>query len=129
MAGGSFVGLPEESLVYHASGRGSSYKRPKVTFPPSVDPDAAYMALPGVQHPRITHDISHPVKGVAIATVVFRTDPFPDKVVPEKCLQKLGWTKLREIIPPQRWRTLVTKRDPDGKSAPPFYENACSYCL
>jgi hypothetical protein len=133
MAGDPFVGLPEYP-VYHASGRGSSYKRPKVRFPRSVDPNSSFTTLSGVQHSSITHDMSLLVNGVAIGTVIFRTDPFPDKVIPEKCLQKLGWTsdaKTKEVttVPPQLWRTLVADRAPDGKRTAPFYENACSYCL
>jgi hypothetical protein len=133
MVGDYFVGLPELP-VYHASGRGSSRKSPDVTFPPNVDPNAASTALAGMQPAQIAHDISLLVRGVAIGTVAFRTDPFPDKVIPEKCLQKLGWTaiaKSKEVttVPPQLWRTLVANLDPDGKDTPLWYESACSYCL
>jgi hypothetical protein len=121
-AGDPFVG-PPDSHIYYASGKGAAYKPPKVSFAHgAVSASAPY------------HDMALSVRGVVIGNVSFRTDPFPDGVIPEHCLRKLGWSfngKAKEVaeVPSHLWQTLVADRGPDGKETPSWYAAACQYCL
>lgn len=122
-AGGSFVGLPGTSR-YHASGRGHEQKYPEVHWPAVVAPHLD----------KTLHDMAIIVTGLAIGTVLFRTEPFPDSIITKPCLERLGWSfkkKHTEVVevPNQLWQTLVADHGPNGTPMPPLYRRACQYVM
>ncbi|KAF2822828.1 HET-domain-containing protein [Ophiobolus disseminans] len=132
-AGDSFVGLPDDHN-YSASGQGVSYEVPVFKFPRSPIASAGDGTRSSTAPTSVKHDMSLYVRGVVIGTISFRTDPFPDGIITKDCLQRLGWSfdrSVREIpeVPDQLWQTLVADRDPQGKSTPPWYRQACQYLL
>lgn len=132
-AGDSFVGLPDDHN-YCASGQGVTYKRPVWRFPPQPVSSTGEQIPSSEVSPSVKHDMSLFVRGVTIGTITFRTDPFPDGIITKECLQRLGWSfdrSAREIpeVPDQLWQTLVADRDPEGKTTPPWYRQACQYLL
>ena len=77
-------------------------------------------------------DSSIYVTGFKMNEVTWRTDPIPDGVIPQKALQKLGWTGDNDVVdtvPDKVWRTLVADRGPDGRNPPSWYHRACLRCL
>lgn len=77
-------------------------------------------------------DSSIYVTGFKMSEVTWRTDPIPDGVIPQKALQKLGWTGDNDVVdtvPDKVWRTLVADRGPDGRNPPSWYHRACLRCL
>lgn len=84
IASESFVCLPGKSF-YNASGRlepGFQFSQPQDLEPSSVSDHI----VPDVHH----HDMSLRVIGLLIGTVVWCSDPIPDGVISERCLQKHG---------------------------------------
>lgn len=136
--GDSFVGLPDNHHN-HASGRLLGYKQAKVVFP-----EVPALQITPVAHdltnivlamlPNTSQDTSVQVGGVVIGLVDYRTDPFSEGIVPQACLEKLGfpfdpYTKDIAKVPDQLWRTLVADRGPNGLDPPPWYKIACRNCL
>lgn len=132
-AGDSFVGLPDDR-TYNASGQGSTQKRPTVYFSEARLPYEDFVPSASTPSPIIIHDMSILVRGVAIGTVSYHTEPFPDGIITRECLVRLGWTADRTAttipdVPDRLWQTLVADRDPDGKPTPTWYKSACQSVL
>ncbi|PSN71839.1 HET-domain-containing protein [Corynespora cassiicola Philippines] len=121
-AGDSFVGMPGKSH-YRASGT----KEPKVIFS-TDDADRS-----STQMKEVPHDMFMVAEGISLGTITFSTQPFPDGIVPQVCLEKLGWDfedmAPHDHAPDYLWRTLVADRGPDGMEAPTYYHRACLYSL
>lgn len=136
-AGDSFVGLPGKNCYNASAG-----KEPEVQFGQDdtrtgllngqIRQDA--LAENGRQTvEEIGHDMTLSAKGLFIGVVNWSSDPIPDGVIPQRCLEKIGWGRRdsAEIYkaPDQLWRTLVADRGPNGSEVPTWYHRACLYCL
>ncbi|ORY03155.1 heterokaryon incompatibility protein-domain-containing protein [Clohesyomyces aquaticus] len=132
-AGDSFVGLPGKSY-YNASG---GKLGPKIRFGHKTTPvsprigSSRHSADPSSQE--AIHDMSLYAEGLLIGNVEYASDPIPDGVIPQKCLEKAGWTPSNrnelDSAPEQLWRTLVADRGPNGTEVPTYYHRACLHCL
>ncbi|KAH4303477.1 hypothetical protein HBH64_071840 [Parastagonospora nodorum] len=135
-SGDSFVGLPGEGS-YNASGRTA----PRVQFGPA---SAATSSTSGTNlttdsmrvppFDLVDDEMALQVMGYLIGTVDWTSDPIPDGVIPQRGLERLGWTleERRDPVPSapdQLCRTLVAGRGPNGNDVPTYYSRACLYCL
>ena len=73
------------------------------------------------------------VKGLIVGQITWTTF-FPDGVITQTALEKLGWRSEKEEIshydvPEKVWRTLVADRGPTGDQPPNWYHKACLQCL
>ncbi|KAI4604922.1 hypothetical protein J4E80_010850 [Alternaria sp. BMP 0032] len=125
-AGESFVGLPGKNC-YHASGRDGEQKRATVDWSTGTPPEAGH----AIQE---FYGMSITVTGLAIGTVSFCTESFPDGTITKACLQGLGWSFVQNQtavakVPTKLWQTLVANRGPRGTAAPPLYRRSCQYVM
>lgn len=127
-AGDSLVGLPGEA-VYNASGRSV----PIVQF---GDGDAREWSPSPKSGPRLSlfpQDDSLTVSGYLIGRVNWSSPPIRSGLIPQRGLEKLGWTyrdaSANKPAPDQLRRTLVAGRGPNGSDVPTYYSRACNYCL
>ena len=73
------------------------------------------------------------VTGLILGTIRW-TVFFPDGVITQTALEKLGWKSKKEEfshqdLPDRVWRTLVADRGPNGDQPPNWYHKACLQCL
>lgn len=127
--GDSFVGLPGRRC-YNAS--------------PKMNADIRFEAVSlqrpnnltnGTISPRnqVPSDSTLIVKGLLIGNITWASDPIPDGIIPQRCLEKAGWSEglSNQVFkaPDKLWRTIVADRGPDGAEIPSWYHRACLYCL
>ncbi|KAI9697116.1 MAG: hypothetical protein M1820_007931 [Bogoriella megaspora] len=72
-------------------------------------------------------------KGLILGTIQWVVY-FPDGVITQTALEKLGWKSDKGAIshddlPDKVWRTLVADRDPNGNQPPNWYHKVCLKCL
>ncbi|EAT90408.1 hypothetical protein SNOG_02196 [Parastagonospora nodorum SN15] len=133
-AGDSFVGLPGEGS-YCASGR----TEPKVKFGDYITQTPLASDTPGKLVSMSTSEMvvsgmSLKAHGFLIGVVGWTSDPIPDGVIPQRGIEKLGWTQEERSLsapsaPDQLCRTLVAGRGHNGKGVPTYYSRACLFCL
>jgi len=133
-AGDSFVGLPGEGS-YCASGR----SEPKVKFgdyiaEPPLASDATGIPVSMSAFDMAESGMSLTAHGFLIGVVDWTSDPIPDGVIPQRGIEKLGWTHEERSLaapaaPDQLCRTLVAGRGHNGKGVPTYYSRACLFCL
>lgn len=117
-AGDSFVG-PPGGHIYHASGEGMMYHKPVASFSSLNGGTISQHELRPSSSPSCTQDISLTVRGTLLGRVNCCSDPFLDGVIPEFCLQKLGWSRKvhaaeSAAVPMKLWQTLVAGRGSAG---------------
>jgi hypothetical protein len=72
--------------------------------------------------------------GFLIGVVGWTSDPIRDGVIPQRGIEKLGWTQEERSLsapsaPDQLCRTLVAGRGHNGKGVLTYYSRACLFCL